>query len=179
MNCIDWPAGTYDVIYADPPWRYGFSKVRRWGIEVHYETATAAEIAALPVKELAAATAVLFLWSPSPKLAEAIGVMAAWGFDYKTSMIWDKGGLGMGYWVRVNHELLLIGTRGKPPVPEVPDRPCSVLRAKRRRHSQKPDELYEVIAGMCPDTRKIELFARQRQEGWTAWGEGLHGTDAA
>lgn len=168
MNSL--PPGPYDVILADPPWRYDFVKVRRWGVEVHYPTLSVMEIAALPVETIAAPDSVLFLWTTSPKLADAFLVIQDWGFTYKTSLIWDKGGLGMGYWVRVNHELLLIATRGKPKCPEVPGRPASVLRAPRRRHSQKPEAVHAIIETMLPAARRLELFARERRSGWDAWG---------
>jgi N6-adenosine-specific RNA methylase IME4 len=161
------------VIYADCPWAYAFCKVRAWAVENHYETMTPEAIGALPVTGLADENCVLFLWATSPKLPEAMQVMGAWGFTYKTSLIWDKGGMGMGYWVRVNHELLLIGTRGKPSVPVVPARPASILRSPRRRHSQKPDEVYEIIEGMCPGVPKIELFARSPRQKWVSWGDQL------
>lgn len=164
------PPGPFEVIYADPPWRYSFMKVRAWAVENHYPTMTAEEIAALPVQDVAGPDAVLFLWTTSPKLLEGLRVVQDWGFTYKTSLIWDKGGKGMGFWVRVNHEILLIGTRGKPAVPAVPARPVSVLRAARRRHSQKPDEAYPIIEAMAPGARRLELFARQQRPGWQVWG---------
>jgi N6-adenosine-specific RNA methylase IME4 len=164
------PEGPFAVVYADPPWKYAFTKVRAWGIDVHYPTLTPEEIGSLPVADIAGRDSVLFLWTTSPKLPEGLAVLTAWGFTYKTSLIWDKGGLGMGYWVRVNHEILLIGTKGKPSVPEVPARPASVLRAARRRHSQKPDEAYAIIEGMVPRGRRVELFARSERPGWSAWG---------
>lgn len=170
---VSFPGEKFGVIYSDPPWKYDFCKVKAWAVENHYETMTPEEIGALPVADLAAKDCVLFLWTTSPKLPQGLFVMNAWGFDYKTSFIWDKGGLGMGYWVRVNHEILLIGTRGKPPVPVVPARPASILRSPRRRHSQKPDEVYGIIEAMCPDVPRIELFARSTRPTWASWGDQL------
>lgn len=164
------PAGEFEVILADPPWRYDFTKVTRWGIDIHYPTLTVEEVSQLPVAGVSARNSILFLWATSPKLPWGLEVMKNWGWEYKTSLIWDKGGLGMGYWVRVNHEILLIGTRGKPKVPEVPARPASILRSPRRRHSQKPSEVYEIVEAMAPEARRLELFARNCRKGWIGWG---------
>lgn len=99
----------YGVIYADPPWRYDDATPNR-AVENHYPTMSNEEICALPVP--AADDCVLYLWATAPKLREALEVMEAWGFNYRTHAIWDKVKIGMGYWFRGQHELLLIGTRG-------------------------------------------------------------------
>ena len=94
----------------------------------------------------------------------------AWGFEYVSNLVWVKDKIGLGYWVRNQHELLIIGRRGDMPTPSPANRPPSVINAPRREHSRKPDEAYEVIERMYPELPKIELFARGRREGWAAWG---------
>jgi N6-adenosine-specific RNA methylase IME4 len=160
----------YPVILADPPWQYRDSTDPTRKIANHYPTMALDEICALPVSELATDDAVLFLWVPSPKLAEAMQVIAAWGFEYQTSVVWVKDKIGMGHYVRSQHELLLIASRGNMPHPLPKDRLPSVVNAPRREHSRKPDEAYELIERMYPSLPKIELFARQQREGWDAWG---------
>lgn len=117
------------------------------------------------------ALAVLFLWATPPKLPEALEVMEAWGFEYKTNAVWVKeGGIGMGYWWRNQHEHLLVGTRGtfSPPSPE--NRLPSVIEAPRKVHSAKPVTVAEHLEKLYPDHAKIELFARKHRKGWSAWG---------
>ena len=164
----------YPVILADPPWRRpeGTSPPN-CKIENHYPTMTTEAICALPVSALATEAAVLFLWSVAPNLPEALQVMAAWGFDYETSMVWVKHFIGPGYWVRSRHEFLLIGSRGDMPHPAPCARPDSVIEAPRREHSRKPDEAYEIIERMYPELPRIELFARQTRPGWAAWGNEI------
>ena len=161
----------YPIVYVDPPWRYEYSPTDNREIENHYPTMTLEEICLLPVAEIATTDSVLFLWTTSPKLAESMQVIEAWSYTYKTCMVWDKERMGMGYYARQQHELLLIATRGSVPVPEPVNRPPSVIRARRdNEHSAKPAEFYEVIERMYPDLPKIELFARNRRTGWAARG---------
>ena len=161
----------YPIVYVDPPWRYEYSPTDNREIENHYPTMTLEEICLLPVAEIATPDSVLFLWTTSPKLAESMQVIEAWGYAYKTCMVWDKERMGMGYYARQQHELLLIATRGAVPVPDPSNRPPSVIRVRRdNEHSTKPAEFYEVIERMYPDLPKIELFARGRRVGWSAWG---------
>jgi N6-adenosine-specific RNA methylase IME4 len=162
---------SYPVIYADPPWRYEHSRTDNRQIENHYPTMDLAQICALPVGEVAAPDAVLFLWATSPKLAESMQVIDAWGFTYRTCMVWDKEVIGMGYYARQQHELLLIATRGNLPTPEPANRPPSVVRVRRStEHSEKPAEFYALIESMYPEYARIELFARNARPGWAAWG---------
>jgi N6-adenosine-specific RNA methylase IME4 len=162
---------TYPVIYADPPWRYEHYRSDNRQIENHYPTLDLEQICLLPVSEIAAPDAVLFLWTTSPKLAESMQVIEAWGFVYRTCMVWDKERIGMGYYARQQHELLLIATRGELPVPEPANRPNSVVRIRRDpEHSVKPQEFYHIIECMYPEYDKIELFARNVRAGWAAWG---------
>ena len=162
--------GTFQVLYADPPWRYDFSKSDSRGIENQYPTLSVEDICALDVPALCEPDCVLFLWATSPKLPQAMAVMEAWGFTYKTCMVWVKDKIGMGYYARQRHELLLIGTKGKPPVPFPEDRPDSVIEAPRGRHSEKPPRCYEIIEAMYPNGSRIELFARTARDTWSAWG---------
>lgn len=159
--------GPWPVIYADPPWRYEHAEPSR-SLDNQYPTMTLEDICAMNVP--AADDAVLFLWATSPKLTEALQVMDAWGFDYRTCMVWVKDRIGMGYYARQRHEILLIGRRGNLPVPEPSDRPDSVIEAPLGRHSEKPAEFAETIARMYPHLPKVELFARQARLGWDAWG---------
>lgn len=166
--------GTFAVLYADPPWRYdipGGQTPDLRSVENHYPTMTVAEISALDVP--AAEDAVLFLWATNPLLREALAVMGAWGFEYRTNACWVKDRFGMGYYVRGQHELLLIGKRGEIRAPEPADRPSSVLAADRREHSRKPDEFYDLIERMYPEHSKVELFARRPRGGWESWGNQL------
>jgi N6-adenosine-specific RNA methylase IME4 len=123
-----------------------------------------------PVSDATTEDCVLFLWATSPKLAEAIELIAAWRFTYRTSMVWIKDKIGMGYWARQQHELLLIATKGNPPTPSPRDRPTSVIQAARGAHSVKPLAFYEAIERMFPTLPRLELFARAPRDGWQRWG---------
>jgi N6-adenosine-specific RNA methylase IME4 len=161
----------FPVIYADPPWKYEHAMDDGDSIEQHYPTLSLDEIAEMPISDLATRDCVLFLWATNPKLKEAMQVIDRWGFSYRTNMCWDKEWIGPGYYVRQRHELLLIATRGNPPVPTTDNRPPSVYREKRTEHSKKPEQFYCFIEAMYPDFPKIELFARGKARvGWTIWG---------
>lgn len=160
----------YPVIYADPPWQYEHVKTESRAIENQYPTMALEDICALPLDTVTTDDALLFLWATSPKLAEALQVLEAWGFTYRTSMVWVKDQIGMGYYARQRHELLLIATKGEPPVPAPADRPDSVVTAPRGAHSAKPEIVYALIERMYPTLPRLELFARQAREGWDRWG---------
>lgn len=164
------PPGVYAVVCADPPWKYDFSRSESREIENQYSTMELEDICAKPVPGICAENCVLFLWATSPKLPEAMAVISAWGFTYKTCMVWAKDKIGMGYYARQKHELLLIATRGTPNVPEPQDRPESVICAPRVGHSVKPDRFYKIIERMYPTSKRVELFARKQREGWDNWG---------
>jgi len=159
---------TFPVLLADPPWRYDFATDPGRAIENHYPTMTNADIAELVVP--AADDAVLFCWATSPKLREALEVIDAWGFTYKTSMVWVKDKIGMGYYARQQHELLLICTRGSLPVPDPANRPSSVIQGRRELHSAKPLVVHETVERMYPGYRRCELFGRSPRDGWVVWG---------
>jgi N6-adenosine-specific RNA methylase IME4 len=168
------PPGPWDLVYADPPWRFRFHSERRRRIENHYPTMTVGEIASLPVREIAADRSVLFLWSPSIKVDEALEVLRTWGFRYATLAVWDKGRLGLGFWFRHRDELLLVGVRGDVPLPPQRRRPDSILVYPRTGHSTKPAEVRTMVDRMTRRwaRRRIELFARGRPpRGWTYWGD--------
>ena len=158
----------YDVIYADPPWRYDFSKSDSRKIENQYPTMSIDEICKLQVPSNK--NSVLFLWGTTAKLIETIDVMKSWGFTYKSSLIWDKEILGMGYWFRGQHEFLLVGTKGKFPPPEQSLRISSVYSEKRTKHSKKPDYIRDMIDRWYPDCKKLEMFCRSPKQGWDVFG---------
>ena len=164
------PNGKYHIILADPPWLYDYSISDSRKIENQYPTMELQDIMNLPIENILADDCVLFLWATSPKLVEAIQVIDSWGFTYKTSMVWIKDKIGMGYYARQQHELLLISTRGALPVPLPQNRVSSVIEAPRVQHSQKPEKLYSIIEKMYPDRTKIELFSRRQRAGWDMWG---------
>lgn len=165
--------GQYRVIYADPPWMYGNRPPSGSGQHEHYPGMTIADICKLPVEAHATKDAVLFLWTTSPFLLMNPGpreVIEAWGFTYKTSIVWDKVRHNFGSYVSVRHELLLICTRGSC----VPDRPTpmpdSVQTIRQEgEHSAKPEDFRRLITQLY-DGPYLELFARQRTPGWAAFG---------
>jgi N6-adenosine-specific RNA methylase IME4 len=157
----------YGVIYADPPWSYD-NAGPQGGVGAEYVTMTDEEICALKIP--AAKDCVLYMWATMPRLPLALDVIKAWGFTYKTGACWDKLRLGIGYWFRGQHELLLVGVRGKVSPPKVEDRIRSVLRCKSGRHSAKPDQVRDHIAKVFPDVPKLEMFARRKTVGWDAFG---------
>jgi N6-adenosine-specific RNA methylase IME4 len=162
----------YPIILADPAWRYEHNPYGTHSrqIEEHYPTMALEDICALPVSQLATRDAMLFLWSPTPILEQALSVIRAWGFEYRTALVWIKQPTGTGIYLRQRHEHLLVGRRGEFPTPDPANRPDSVIEAPRRGHSRKPDEAYEFIERMYPGLARIELFARQARPGWDRWG---------
>jgi N6-adenosine-specific RNA methylase IME4 len=161
-----------DRILADPAWRYEHSPygTHSRSVEEHYPTMALEDICALPVSQLAADNAMLFLWSPTPMLEQAFTVIRAWGFEFRTAFVWVKP-TGTGLYLRQRHEHLLVARRGEFPTPEPANRPTSVIEAPRREHSRKPDQAYELIERMYPGLARIELFARQARPGWSRWGK--------
>ena len=160
----------YPVLYADPPWRYEHVESESRAIENQYPTMTLDDICALRVHDLATPDAILFLWATSPKLAESMRVIEAWGFTYRTCAVWDKQKIGMGYYFRQQHELLLIATRGEIPPPSPEFRPPSVYAEPKSSHSKKPQWFAETIESMYSELPKIELFCRSPRKGWAVWG---------
>lgn len=167
------PDQRFNVIAADPGWRFAVRN-RNTGLsrsaDVHYATASTEDICAIPVPTIAAKACVLLLWATVPMLPDALAVMKAWGFVYKSSFAWVKDRIGLGFWNRNQHELLLLGTRGHIPAPPPGLRRSSVIEAPRHRHSQKPDAAYELIESYFPHLPKVELFSRTPRDGWAGWG---------
>jgi N6-adenosine-specific RNA methylase IME4 len=167
--------GRHRVIYADPAWKYDDSSVPTSGAfgkaSRHYPGMTVEEICKLPVRAHVEPSAVLFLWVTSPMLPEAFPVIDAWGFTYKSSIVWDKVLGNWGHYVRVQHELLLVATRGSC-LPDVPTPMPSSVQTIRRSdvHSEKPEEFRKLIERLYTRGPYLELFARKPVEGWTTFG---------
>jgi N6-adenosine-specific RNA methylase IME4 len=162
------PEGPFQLIYADPPWQLGHPDSRH-APENHYPTMALDEIKAMQIP--AADDAILLIWAVNSLLPEALAVIDAWGFEYRSNLVWVKPSIGLGVWTRNRHELLLLGRRGKHPAPDPEQRPDSVLEAKRGRHSAKPNRVYELIEAAWPHTSKLELFHRgPTRPGWHCWG---------
>lgn len=170
----------FGSVLADPPWQF----VNRTGKMApehrrlsRYETLTTAEICALPVADIAASPAHLYLWVPNALLPEGIEVMKSWGFAYKSNVVWHKirkdggsDGRGVGFYFRNVTELVLFGVRGKNARTLSPGRrQVNFMATRKREHSRKPDELYDIIEACSPGPR-IELFARGVRKSWTSWG---------
>ncbi|MDQ6437174.1 MT-A70 family methyltransferase [Mesorhizobium sp. LHD-90] len=170
---IAFPVRRYGVILADPPWRfepYSRDTGMDRAADNHYPTLTAAMIAALDVPAIAAADCALFLWITTPMLPDGLAVLTRWGFCFKSMLTWDKEVAGTGYWFRNQTEHLLVGTRGNIPAPAPGTQWPSLLRARRGRHSQKPDPVYTLIESLFPTLPKLEMFARKARIGWESWG---------
>jgi N6-adenosine-specific RNA methylase IME4 len=161
------PEGQFNVILADPPWEY--DAPLRGEPDLHYPTMRTDEICALKVSS--SEDAVLFLWTTNPKIEDALKVLHAWGFRYRTNLVWVKDKFGTGFWFRGQHELLLLGVKGNVSPPPEYARRSSVLEAPRGEHSAKPHSVYEIIESYFPGRRYLELFARgsDRQD-WQSWG---------
>lgn len=165
----------YNIIYADPPWRYEQKRLQG-AAEKHYPTMGIKEMCALPVADLADKDCVLFMWVTFPMLPEAFKLMEAWGFEYKTvAFVWLKQNkkspswfYGLGFWTRGNAEICLLAKKGKPS-----RRSASVhqfIISSIEQHSKKPDITRDRIVELMGDVPRIELFARQKTDGWDVWG---------
>jgi len=166
------PRKQYGVILADPPWQFETWSDNGLGrsAENHYPTVDTTTLANLPVDKLAAEDCFIAMWCVNSMLPQALHVMSAWGFEYKTNGAWIKGKMSLGYWMRGRHELFLLGTRGQVPAPSPDLRPVSTFFAHQREHSRKPDDLHEILEGWFPNVPKLELFARNNRPGWDSWG---------
>lgn len=176
----DWPFDhliplSHDVIVADPPWAFEtYSEIGQGkGAANHYETMSTTEICRLPVGQLARGDCVLLLWATSPMLKDAFDVMDAWGFSYKSQMIWRKTTkkhkvrVATGYWCRSMHEPILLGVIGKPKkFSAFP----SMFDGIAREHSRKPEEFFTLVEKHLPSVHRLELFSRQSRPGWSNWG---------
>jgi N6-adenosine-specific RNA methylase IME4 len=172
--------GRFGSILVDPPWRFQnrtgkmapeHRRLRR------YETMTFEQIAALPVGDVALPQSHLYLWTPNALIREALEIMGAWGFRYKTNIVWLKvrkdgapDGRGVGFYFRNVTELLLFGVRGKLRTRAAGRRQTNVIITRKQEHSWKPDEPYKIIEACSPGPY-LELFARRKVPGWTCWGD--------
>lgn len=163
------PAGKYGVIYADPPWQYSNSGFYN-AVETQYTTMTEQELINLDVRDLCDESSVLFLWATNPLLDVAMRVMEGWGFTYKTNFVWVKDkARGFAWWAKSKHEILLVGTKPKSGTP-VQSAESAITTSRPNEHSKKPETFYELIETLFPNERKIELFARNKRDGWDVWG---------
>jgi N6-adenosine-specific RNA methylase IME4 len=171
--------GPFSVIYCDPPWQYSAQISEAKSIEQQYPTLSITELCALNVAAISAPRAVLYLWVTAPMIKEAMMLLDAWGYQYKSQAVWIKGrnGSGMGHWWRVDHELLFVATRGSFPTSDPELRISSVLEYARGRHSEKPREVREYLDKLYPDQPRVELFARESSPGWVAIGNEIDGRD--
>ena len=172
------PAGGFSLIMADPPWSYDMYSGRGYAKspEAHYATMGLNDIKALPVEILAAPDCLLWLWALGPQLPQALAVVEAWGFTFKTSGHWAKVGttgkqhFGTGYILRNAGEPFIIATRGAPKTTKAVR---SVIMAPVREHSRKPEEAFTAAEKLMPNVQRLELFSRQRRPGWAAWGNEI------
>jgi len=169
----------YQIIYCDPPWDYkgqtqhtGRGGAKSGGAISHYPTMTVSEMKKLNVKDIADPEGcLLFMWTSSPHLDQAIDLMKAWGFDYATiGFIWDKQRLNPGYYTLSQCEICIIGKLNRIPKPRGARNIQQLVSIKRTRHSQKPGEVRERIVKMFPKQNKLEMFARRKAKGWDSWG---------
>ena len=171
--------GPFSTILADPPWRF-MNRTGKVAPEhrrlSRYDTMTTAAIRALPVAEVAAENAHLYLWVPNALIADALRVMESWGFTYKSNIVWAKrrkdggpDGRGVGFYFRNVTELILFGVKGSMRTLAPGRRQVNMIETRKREHSRKPDEQYDVIEACSPGPY-LELFARYSRSGWTSWG---------
>ena len=164
------PEGTFEIIYCDPPWKHNIEESASRRIDNHYPVMELQDICNMKLPTVAD-NALLLMWSTAPHLPEALKVIEKWGFEYKTNAVWDKEKIGMGYWFRGQHELLLLATKGVFNTPLPANRTSSVYREKRGQHSKKPNYYYQWIEKCFSDRTKVELFARQKyDDSWEVWG---------
>ena len=158
----------YATIYADPPWHYANVASRAAAVS-HYDTMTSAQLCQLPIDKLAEPNAHLHLWTTNSHLPDAFSVIEAWGFKYKSCLVWIKPQLGMGNYWRVSHEFLLLGVRGSLPIEDKTLKSWFV--EKRRRHSSKPWCARELVERASPPPY-LELFGRAEvpYSNWTVFG---------
>ena len=171
----------FSTVLADPPWQFQnrTGKVAPEHRRLNrYGTMLLDDIKALPVAQISATTAHLYLWVPNALLPEGLAVLAAWGFQYKSNIVWHKirkdggpDGRGVGFYFRNVTELVLFGVRGKNARTLAPGRrQVNFLKTQKREHSRKPDEFYDLVEACSPGPL-IELFARGARPGWTGWGD--------
>ncbi len=170
----------FHTILADPPWQFT-NRTGKVAPEhkrlARYGTMNLDDILALPVREIAVEPAHLYLWVPNALLPEGLRVLEAWGFQYKSNIVWHKvrkdggpDGRGVGFYFRNTTEIVLFGVKGKNARTLAPGRSqVNIMRTMKREHSRKPDEMYDLVES-CSAGPFLELFARGTRPGWTAWG---------
>lgn len=167
---------SYDFIMADPPWHFDLysDKGQEKSAQAHYTTMSIAQIAKLPVADLAMPDCLLWLWATAPMLPLQLEVMKTWGFRFVTSGVWvkttvnEKIAFGTGYVLRNAHEPFLIGAIGEP---KTARDVRSVVMGQVREHSRKPETAFRAAEGLMPKARRLELFSRTSRPGWDAWGD--------
>lgn len=181
INPVAFATQSFGCILADPPWRFA-NRTGKVAPEhkrlIRYNTMDLTAISALPVAAISAPTAHLYLWVPNALLPEGLQVMKAWGFVYKSNLVWHKvrkdggsDGRGVGFYFRNVTELILFGVRGKNARTLQPGRTqVNYLATRKREHSRKPDEVYSIIEA-CSNGPYLELFARGGRPGWDVWGD--------
>ena len=173
----------YNIIYADPPWEYKESGSGNRVVKAHYPTMNIEDIKKLPIKNICDDKCILFIWTTFPRLEQCLDVIKTWGFMYyglgfdwlKTSKN-GKPAYGMGYYIRQNNEVCLIGVpkdKTKRLKPQKRDVLCSII-SERKEHSKKPTEVKDLIVRAIGDLPRIELFAREKTEGWDVWGNEVN-----
>ncbi len=185
LETLSWPeGGKFGTILADPPWQFA-NRTGKMAPEHRrlnrYSTMTVEEICALPIADIAAEKAHLYLWVPNALLAEGLKVLCSWGFKYKTNIVWHKirkdggpDGRGVGFYFRNVTELLLFGIRGKNSrTLAAGRRQVNFMASRKREHSRKPDEQYQIIESCSPGPY-LELFARGVRPNWSVWGHQAH-----
>jgi len=176
---IPLPDKKYQIIYADPAWTFKVysEKGKDRSAENHYSVSSKEEMQQIPIKDIADNNCILFMWATYPNLIEAFELIKAWGFEYKTvAFTWVKQNkksdgyfMGLGYWTRANPEICLLATKGNPK--RIDKSVHNLIVSRLREHSRKPDEVRERIIKLCGDLPRIELFARERTDGWDVWGK--------
>jgi N6-adenosine-specific RNA methylase IME4 len=180
-------AGQFGTLLLDPPWRFTnrTGKMAPEHKRLHrYPTMSLEELAALPVGELALPKSHLYVWCPNALLAEGLNLLRAWGFTYKTNLVWLKvrkdggpDGRGVGFYFRNVTELLLFGVKGNLRTLKPGRRQVNLIRSRKQEHSRKPDEAYAIIE-QCSPGPYLELFARLKRPGWTQWGDQVESYEA-
>jgi len=182
------PNKKFDIIYADPPWDYNgklqFDKSSKSAEQIDlsknifissavfkYPTLKTSELMKIPIHEIAKNDCLLFMWTTNPHLSQAVELGEAWGFEYKTvAFVWDKMNHNPGQYTLSNCELCLVFKRGRIPKPRGARDIQQLVQSPRREHSEKPIEVMQAIEKMFPTQERIELFARRKTKGWSAWG---------
>ena len=180
---LPFPDKKYRIIYADPPWSFSSKELQTYGgkrftsMDKHYVTQSSAWIKSLPVKDIAETDCALFLWSTDAHLGQAVETVGSWGFKYITvAFVWEKltsrgkTAANLGAWTMKNYELCLLGTKGTMLKHKKVNNIYQKVAAERGAHSKKPEQVRKNIEALFGDQSRIELFARQKTDGWDAWG---------